>query len=126
MARTISLNDAQSLGGAIANVTLNSACIVSITSVEERTNEKTGKAYFLCTTDAEVMGSSMRVVLNPVGSKIATISQTELPVEGDEVICWVTYGEPVDGKQYMTLYPKGHPQFGLSRGLVNVNTDSAV
>ncbi len=126
MARTISLNDAQNLGGAISNVELNQACIVTITDVEERSNEKTGKAYFLCTTDAEVMGSAMRVVLNPIGSKIATVSQTESPAEGDEVICWVTYGEPVEGKQYMTLYPKGHPQFGLSRGLAIVDTDSAV
>ena len=117
MARTISLNDAQNMGGAISNVQLNSACVVTITDVEERSNAKTGKPFFLCTTDAEVMGSNMRVVLNPIGSKIATISHTESPAAGDEVVCWVTYGEPVDGKQYMTLYPKGHPQFGARRGL---------
>lgn len=118
MAKTISLSAANNLGGAIANVTLDQACVVEITAVETRSNPKTGKSYFLCTTDAEVMGSPMRVVLNPIGAKIATVSQTENPGVGDEVICWVTYGEPTEGKQYMTLFPKGHPQFGVRRRLV--------
>lgn len=125
MARTISLSQASSMGGAIANVTLDQAAVVTITAVETRSNPKTGKSYFLCTTDAEVMGSPMRVVLNPIGSKIATVSQTDNPGVGDEVICWVTYGEPVEGKQYMTLFPKGHPQFGVRRGLVTASNQSS-
>ena len=114
MARTISLNEANNLGGAVSNVSLNTACIVTITNVEERSNPRTGKSYFLCTTDAQVMGSPMRVILNPIGAKIATLNETENPVPGDEVVCWVTMGDEVEGKRYMTLFPKGHPQFGIS------------
>lgn len=114
MARTISLNEAKDLGGNISNVELNQACIVSITSVEERVNPKSGKSYFLCETDAQVMGSPMRVVLNTVGTSIASLNGALEPVEGTEIICWVAYGDTTaDGKQYYTLFPKGHPKFGM-------------
>lgn len=114
MARTISLDEAKTLGGNISNVELNSACVVTITSVEERVNPKSGKSYFLCATDAEVFSSPMRVVLNGVGTSIASINGATEPEVGTEIICWVAYGdETADGKKYLTLYPKGHPKFGM-------------
>lgn len=123
MPKVISLNEAADLGGSLANVDENTTVVATISEVEKRTgtSRRSGKSYsyFICSTDCEVMGSSMRVLISEVGAKVALIAKKGLGdrvVKGREVICWVTWGEKQqDGNQYLSLFPKGHPQFGKPR-----------
>ena len=120
MPKVISLTEAADLGGSLANVEENTTVIATIDHVEKRTgtSRRNGNSYnyFICSTDCEVMGSSMRVLISEVGAKVALIAKKGLGdrvVKGREAICWVTWGErQPDGNQYLSLFPKGHPQFG--------------
>ncbi len=134
MPREISLDEASELGGSLANVDADTTIVVNITEVEKRsgTSRRSGKSYnyFICSTDAEVMGSSMRVLISEVGAKVALIAKKGLGdrvVKGREAVCWVTWGEvDDDSNQYLSLYPKGHPQFGKARARqeYSANTES--
>ena len=122
MPKVISLNEAADLGGSLANVEENTTVIATIVDVEKRTgtSRRSGNSYnyYICSTDCEVMGSPMRVLISEVGAKVALIEKKGLGdrvVKGREAICWVTWGErQADGNQYLSLFPKGHPQFGKS------------
>ena len=122
MPRKISLDEASDLGGSRANVDADTTVIATITSVEKRTgnSKRSGKSYsyFVCETDCEVMGSPMRILISEVGAKVALIEKKGLGdrvVKGREAIAWVTWGLTTsDGNQYLSLFPKGHPQFGKS------------
>ena len=122
MPKVISLTEAADLGGSLANVEENTTVIATITDVEKRsgTSRRSGNSYnyFICSTDCEVMGSPMRVLISEVGAKVALVAKKGLGdrvVKGREAICWVTWGDVQnDGNQYLSLFPKGHPNFGKS------------
>jgi hypothetical protein len=125
MPKQISLNQARTMGGTIANIELNQACVVTLTSVEERAGRQTGQSYFLCETDAEVLGSAVNIVLNSMGCKIASLTEEMTPRPGLEVVAWCTLSEvTADGKQYYTLYPKGHPKFGVVQNRITATSGS--
>jgi len=134
MPREISLDEAGELGGSLANVEPDTTVIATILDVEKRsgTSRRSGKSYnyYVCSTDCEVMGSPMRILISEVGAKVALIAKKGLGdrvVKNREVIAWVTWGEvDNDGNQYLSLFPKGHPSFGKARARqeYNASTDT--